>query len=221
VTPPDRPLALAPLPANVIHIPSVKQARDFSCGAAATLAILRYWREEVFAAVDEAALYGPLRTSEALGTDPEPMAHYLRSLGLRVDYRHGQVTLAELERAVDARQPPVVDLQAWSDHDAPWATVWDAGHYVVMVGYDETHLFFMDPSILTPGAYAYLPRTELAERWHDISGEGDERLERMAIFVAGDERSCPPAVESNDASAPPSGPWPAAFPYPYFATKLG
>jgi predicted double-glycine peptidase len=164
----------------------VKQSTDFSCGAAATLAVLRYWRWEKFALVEEADLYGPLRTTEARGTDPEPVAAYLeRALRLPVAYRHSDVTVRDLERAVDDKAPPIVDLQAWSDHGAPWRRVWDAGHYVVMVGYDAEHLFFFDPSILTAGSYAFLPRQELDERWHDIVGESDEPVERMAIFVGG------------------------------------
>ena len=87
-------------------------------------------------------------------------------------YVHGDVTLAQLERAVDAGQPPIVDLQAWRDVEHPWTEVWDAGHYAILVGYDAEHLFFMDPSVLTAAAYAYMPRGELDERWHDLAGPG-------------------------------------------------
>jgi predicted double-glycine peptidase len=197
------PLALASLPANAIRVPPVKQARDFSCGAAATLALLRHWRR-TFAQVDEGALYGPLRTSDARGTDPEPIAGYLRELGYAADYRFGDVTVTDLERAVDAREPPLVDLQAWSERDAPWTSIWDAGHYVVLVGYDAEHLFFMDPSTLTPGPYAYLLRDELDERWHDVSGEDDERLHRMAIFV-GRGAAGPGPAASPDAAGGVAG----------------
>ena len=44
----------------------------------------------------------------------------------------------------------------------------------------------MDPSVLTPGdAYAFFPRGELEERWHDLAGPRDAHLSRMAIFVRG------------------------------------
>jgi ABC-type bacteriocin/lantibiotic exporter with double-glycine peptidase domain len=201
--------AIAPLPPNLVSVPPVKQATDFSCGAAATLAVLRYWRQEAFSDVDEAALYGPLQTSRSRGTDPQPMASYLhRALDLRVAYRHSDVTVRDLERAVDEMAPPILDLQAWSDHDTPWRHVWDAGHYVVMVGYDAEHLFFLDPSTLTAGTYAFLPREDLDERWHDIVGERDERFERMAIFVGG-------------TPGPARGAWRAGDPPPARATRLG
>ena len=54
----------------------------------------------------------------------------------------------------------MVDLQAWSDHAAPWRQTWDAGHYVVMVGYDDDRLYFADPSRATPNGYAFLQRGE-------------------------------------------------------------
>jgi predicted double-glycine peptidase len=163
----------------------VKQQTNFSCGAAATLSILRYWKWETFATVDEAELFPVLGTTIAHGTEPEPMVDHLRACGLAAEYRYGDVTVGQLERAVDAGQPPIVDLQAWRDTNLPWRETWDAGHYVLMVGYDSERLYVMDPSVMTPGAYAFLPRVELDERWHDLAGLENLRLERMAIFVRG------------------------------------
>lgn len=178
-------------------VPVVTQRADFSCGPAATLALLRYWRPDAFAAVEESALYAPLETTNARGTEPEPIAELFRTNGLEAHYRHGNVTVADLERAVDAREPPIVDLQAWTDHPIPYRETWDAGHYVVMVGYDDERLYFADPSTMTPNGYVFLPRVELEERWHDLAGTSDDRVERMAIFVRGPSRrtfeSAPPA----------------------------
>jgi predicted double-glycine peptidase len=185
------------MPGNLVQVPVVTQRADFSCGPAATLALLRYWRPEAFASVEESALYAPLETTNARGTEPEPIAQLFRSQGLEAHYRHGNVTVADLERAVDAGEPPIVDLQAWTDHPIPYRETWDAGHYVVMVGYDEERLYFADPSTMTPHGYVFLPRVELDERWHDLAGLSDDRVERMAIFVRGPVRraldSEPPA----------------------------
>jgi hypothetical protein len=174
----------ARLPSNLIAVPAVKQVTDFSCGAAATLSLLRLWRWETYAHVEETDLHGALQTTDAAGTEPEPMAEYLRvAAHLRAEYHHGDVTLSQLLLAVDRGEPPIVDLQAWRDRDQPWRETWDAGHYVVLVGYDAERLFVMDPSVLTPGAYAYLPAAELDERWHDLAGPHDVPVERMVIFV--------------------------------------
>lgn len=189
------------LPPAAIRLPVVKQTTDFSCGAAATLSLLRYWRRDRYASIDETALHAALETTEARGTEPEPIARFLReAAGLEAVYRHGDVTLEQLVCAVDARHPPLVDLQAWNETPRPYREVWDAGHYVVMIGYDDEHLFFMDPSVLTPGEYAFLPRAELEERWHDLSGEEDVRLERMAIFVRGDAEPWTPSASQAAAT---------------------
>jgi predicted double-glycine peptidase len=192
------PIAVAPLPGNLVQVPVVTQRADFSCGPAATLALLRFWRPDAFATVEESALYAPLETTDARGTEPEPIAELFRSNGLEAAYRYGNVTVADLERAVDAGEPPIVDLQAWTDHPIPYRETWDAGHYVVMVGYDDERLYFADPSTMTPHGYVFLPRVELEERWHDLAGLTDDRVERMAIFVRGPVRSPLP-------SPPPPG----------------
>lgn len=175
-------------------MPVVRQRRGFSCGPAAVLSLLRLWRPEAYATVEEEALYAPLQTTEARGTEPEPMVRLLQRSGVDARYRHGDVTARELEKAVDAGAPPILDLQAWRDHhDKPWKETWDAGHYVIMVGYDDERLFFVDPSNASPSGYVYLPRAELDERWHDLTGHDDAPLKRMAIFARG-ERARPPSA---------------------------
>ena len=174
------------LPLNAIGVPVVKQVTDFSCGAAAALSVLRFWRSDRYAGLEETDLHGPLETTSAQGTEPEPIAEYMRAAAnLRAEYRHGDVTVAQLMAAVDRGEPPIVDLQAWRDREHPWRETWDAGHYVVLVGYDDERLFVMDPSVLTPGPHAFLPTSELDERWHDLAGPHEVPVERMVIFVGG------------------------------------
>jgi hypothetical protein len=158
------------------------------------LSLLRHWHPEAYATVEEEALYAPLETTEARGTEPEPIVRLLQRSGVEARYRHGDVTAADLEKAVDAGAPPILDLQAWRDRDdKPWKETWDSGHYVIMVGYDPDRLFFADPSNASPAGYVYLPRTELDERWHDLTGQDDAPVRRMTIFVRG-ERARPSAV---------------------------
>ena len=190
------------MPTNRIAVPVVKQETNYSCGAAATLAMLRLWKWEAFRDVDERSLFAPLETTESQGTEPEPMVDLLRASGLSADYRHGDVTLAQLERAVDAGHPPIVDLQAWRDDETPWRETWNAGHYVLLVGHDRENLYVMDPSVLTPGGYAYFPRAELDERWHDLAGLANVHLERMVLFVRGEGPRWMPPPDVENAATP-------------------
>jgi predicted double-glycine peptidase len=189
------------LPSNFLPVPVVRQRRGFSCGPAAVLSLLRLWCHEAYATVEEEALYAPLETTEARGTEPEPMVRLLVRSGVDARYRHGDVTTADLERAVDAGAPPILDLQAWRDHDdKPWRETWDAGHYVIMVGYDDERLFFVDPSNVSPAGYVYMPRPELEERWHDLTGNDDAPVRRMTIFARGSHAQPPSASPHTQAA---------------------
>jgi hypothetical protein len=44
---------------------------------------------------------------------------------------------------------------------------------------------------MTPYGYVFLPRIELDDRWHDLAGMSNDRVERMAIFVRGSAHSAP------------------------------
>ncbi len=155
------------------------------------LAVLRYYEPQRYAATPETALYSPLHTTADFGTDPQPMAEYVgHEPDLRAEVRWSQgdvhVEVEDLERAADRGEPTIVAIQAWQTVPEvkdlkPWATDWDDGHYVVVVGYDAGHLYFMDPS--TEGHYTYIERGEFADRWHDVVGKENVHTSHIAIFV--------------------------------------
>jgi predicted double-glycine peptidase len=196
----NRPSDKRSVPANLIPVPLVRQKTDYSCGDASTLALLRYWHNPDWREVGETSLYDTLQTTKKDGTDPQPIAAFLNGDGLGFDaaYRTEDddgIELADLLAAVDAGNPPIVDLQAWQSADSrdtlkPWRTDWDDGHYVVLAGYDDVNLFFMDPS--TSRAYAYIPRDEFPDRWHDTVGADNARRQHMVITVQPHDPSLAP-----------------------------
>ena len=195
------------LPAGAVPVPLVRQKTSYSCGDAVALALLRYWKHEEYKEVPETALYGPLGTTTKDGTDPYAIAWFLDALpGLRAEVRDTAPTLADLERAVDRGEPPIVDIEAWQDVESvkdlrPWSTDWRDGHYVVLVAYDRDDFFFMDPS--TGRHYAYIPRRELLDRWHDVVGKRNLHTQHLVIFVRGS-----------------STPWTPPSPLPSLATAI-
>lgn len=185
------------LPPGTVPVPLHHQQTSYSCGPAAVLAALRYWKKSEFARTREAALYGPLRTNKD-GTDPQPMTDFLnQQQGLHAEYLTG-VGLSDLKRAVDRGEPPIVSIQAWRDpkRTQDWTTDWDDGHYLVVIGYDRDNLFFMDPD--TIGHYAFIPQGEFMDRWHDIVGPDNVHTDHITIFIRGTTVPFRPAV-------PPSG----------------
>lgn len=191
------------LPANLIPVPLYLQQTDYSCGPSSALSLLRYWSYAKYADVTEQQLYGPMGTTPQNGTDPGPIAAYFRDYaGIPAVYVRGNasVTIARVKQAIDDAQPPMVDLQAWRDNDTVvWATDWNDGHYNVVVGYDSTNLYFMDPS--TDGQYAYIPTDEFVTRWHDLEGVNNVKVWHMLIVVRGTDTPTPaPPPEGATAS---------------------
>ena len=169
------------LPRGALAVPLVRQATRYSCGAAALLAVLYYWR--VYDG-NESELWPALHTTERDGTEPAPMVALARAHGLTADYRT-DVTVDELRAALAAGQTVIVDLQAWQEQPRPWASDWDDGHYVVLVALDAHALYAMDPSV--GAGYARLPLEQLAARWHDVEAVDHQERQRqhLAIFVSG------------------------------------
>jgi predicted double-glycine peptidase len=194
----DRPA----LPETALRVPLVRQKTGYSCGAAAALALVRYFRYEEYKDVDERALYALLGTTPEAGTEPGPIARFLAGFPeLHATYRQSEpgrpVELGEVERALDAGDPVLVDIEAWQDAKRPedrrpWATDWIDGHYVVAVAHDRARLYFMDPSTL--GHYTYIDKREFETRWHDVLGPREEHVEHMTVFVHADHPSLPPAA---------------------------
>lgn len=167
------------LPKNALGVPLVRQATGYSCGAAALLAVLRYWRAYDG---DERSLYAALDTTEADGTEPDAIERVARAHGLDARWRTG-ATVDELRAAAAVGSTVIVDLQAWRDRAAgDWASDWDDGHYVVMVALDDKYLYAMDPSV--DAAYDFVALGELARRWHDEYRD-HRRFEHGALFIAG------------------------------------
>ena len=229
VRPPPR------LPGDSFAVPIVRQEQSYSCGPAALVAILRYFR-----AWDgpEQALYQPLGTSPAEGTLPEKLAAVARGLGLQASVEQ-RMTIEKLRQALRRGQVVIVELQAWPTPGSapqPWSSRWDDGHYVVLIGLDAHYAYFMDPS--TSGAYTYLPLDELVARWHDINeARKDPKLFRdyqlgvligpaarptalpslAATSLATSLATLPPRATSSTKPAPPKS---AIFPPPGRLVKL-
>ena len=193
-----------PLPGNHVATPVLRQEENYSCGNNAALSELRFWRPDLFANVTEQDLYGPMKTTPENGTEPQDIASYMNGVpGLKAEYRT-DVPIADLLAAVDRGQPPIVDIQAWQGdtgvaNEEPWATAWEDGHYVVLTGYDDVNFTFMDPSMdpLADGTprYAYIPRSEFVDRWHDLSGPDGAHVQRMVIFVSPTDPSLQPSPQ--------------------------
>lgn len=172
------------LPAGYLRVPAVTQETDYSCGAAALLSTLKYWKAHKGM---EAELYPLLKTTPKYGTHPDNIVAGARALGLAAVAAENQ-TPEQLAEALNRGETPILDIQAWRDDtELEWEETWSEGHYVVAIGMDESYVYAMDPVL--EDHYGYIPIDELEERWHDFEGESVEQgrvYEGLAIYVRAD-----------------------------------
>jgi len=170
-----RPLAELPLP-------DVRQATGHTCGVAALQAVLAYYGVEM----REDRLAAELGATEKDGVPPPAIVRVARAHKVSAELRE-QLTVEEVVRFVRAGRPVILSVQAWSDKPrGSYASDWDDGHYVVLIGAQGDQLIFEDPSLL--GSRGVLRRHELEERWHDTDGKHAYR--RAGIIFDG--RPAPP-----------------------------
>jgi predicted double-glycine peptidase len=172
------------LPPKALKVPLVRQATTYSCGAAALLSVLFYWR--VYDG-NESSLYAELGTTPENGTPPESIARVATRFGLTSQVKTG-MTLSDLRGALARGATVILDIQAWRDPGGgppAWRDRWEDGHYVVLIGMDERRAYVMDPS--TAGGYGWIPLAELEDRWHDYEDRGGRRVEwvRAGIVLQG------------------------------------
>jgi len=167
------------LPTTLIPLPCVRQSTNYTCGVAALQSILAYhqrdWRED--------KLSKALKANPDDGTSYNEIVNFARQLGFEVEIFH-KMGIDLFKKTVKSGVPVLVCLQAWTDDKEPydWKNMWDSGHYVVCVGYNDEVFFFMDPS--TVGQYAYIPHAEFLERWHDCEGANNEiKLYQLGITI--------------------------------------
>jgi hypothetical protein len=195
------PLPPTSLPNNSIRLPLMRQSTFYTCGVASLQSCLYYW--QVYDSTEE-VLALECGTTEENGTPPENIVRVAQSYNVTAFMRENN-TLDDLEAAIHRGYTVILDVQAWTgsaaddyygDPPVDWRNDWEDGHYVVLVGMDEKYVFIMDPS--TGGTYAYVPRDEFLDRWHDYStlvdGTRKEYI-HMAIFIHGqDPLPYPPMI---------------------------
>lgn len=167
-----------PKPTVLLDFPRVRQATNFSCGAAATQGLFRFYG---VSDEREIKLIKKLGTNPKEGTRWEAIFDLLQQAGLRPRTQE-ESSVAEIRRLIDRGAPVLIALQAWSDEGDPnYADDWEDGHYVVAVGYDEHNLYFEDPSSFDR---VYLSDEEFERRWHDQEGSSQKphRLHQWMLW---------------------------------------
>jgi predicted double-glycine peptidase len=167
---------------RLVPVPLISQASPWTCGPAALMSVLVY-----FGVFDDAEsrLDAELGATPQDGTRVHDLVAVARRFGLAADARTA-LDLDDLKGELARGAVVIVALQAWAPGAVTdWRSHWEDGHYVVVVGVSDDRVYFMDPSVRT--GYAYLPRAEFVDRWHDYDVEAGRKViwNRLGIVIRG------------------------------------
>jgi ABC-type bacteriocin/lantibiotic exporter with double-glycine peptidase domain len=143
---------------KIIPYPETRQVFNFDCGANALVSVL------VFAGIEEredrvALLAGTTKH----GTGTAGILRVLDYYGLA--HNAGRMIVSDLREGIDRGFPTLLTLQAYRESSRPYRELWDDGHWVVAIGYDDRRILFEDPLAFHR---TWLADVELSERWHDV-----------------------------------------------------
>jgi predicted double-glycine peptidase len=159
------------VPASLIPLPPVRQATEYTCGPAALQSVLAYFGK---AAQGEKALARQARANHVWGTTERDLRRLALRQGLKVRMQY-DLSLAELKRRVRSGLPVIVGLQAWPTNPKRFDPEnSNDGHYAVVIGFDRSRVWFMDPAA-SLGRRGWLKTGDFLKRWHWPDGRGRER----------------------------------------------
>lgn len=159
---------------KLLEFPELRQVYNYDCGASSLQSVL------VFCGIDirEDEIMRIAGTTEKDGTFNNDIKKVLDYFNIQ--YREDSFTIEDLKSHIDQGFPTIISLQAWSNKEIEsYENVWDEGHNVVVIGYDEKRFYFEDPSAFKR---TFLTFDELNNRWHDTDID-DIKVNHWGIVI--------------------------------------
>lgn len=170
---------------HLLPLPDIRQDTSWSCGAATTMAVGRYF-DVGPDSLDE--WKQALGTTEKTSTKPARIVEYLTSLGLEAKPRQ-HMTIRDLRAACLQGKPVICCVQEYGNED----TSYKYGHYLAVIGVAMGFVFVQDPSMdnalgeaggsqgddadtqsLNAPGRSMIPEDVFDRAWHDKDVDGNE-----------------------------------------------
>lgn len=153
------------LPSLSMKLPMFTQTTYYTCGPASSMSILKYYGlDQVTSEMD---LAKKMQTLTSTGTRFWNLANTLKTLGLDAVTYTG-VSIKTLKKALQMNQAVILNFDD------------DGGHYAVLAGLDNTHIYLMDPWYTHP-TYTRWEIKSFERNWYDSH---DGRLyRRLGVFI--------------------------------------
>ena len=174
-------IGIIPSRVKLLDFPELRQTFMYDCGALSLQSVLVYYGLDI----NESSVMQRLGTTEKSGTSIENMITGAKSYGIEVVHKVG-MSIEDLKSSINCGYPTIISLQAWVSEERlrkepnfSYKDVYDEGHYVVCIGYDDQDLkvYFEDPA---DPRRTWLSWDTLSERWHDQDDNG-KKYERWGM----------------------------------------
>lgn len=133
------------------------------CGPASLKMVLAFYGIEA----EESDLAIRMHASADLGVTAEDVVRVVQEFGLEASIRN-KASFDDIGHLLEHNVPPIVDWFTSGRHDYPEEIAVPDGHYSVVVGLDDTHIYLQDPEI---GGMRKLTRDAFERVWFDFDGE--------------------------------------------------
>ena len=148
------------------------------CGPASLKMVLAYYRVEK----SESELAQLTHTDADLGTTAQELARIAGYFGFQSEIRE-YCELSDIELWLEKGVPVIVDWFTRGRDDYSDDIASADGHYSVVCGINDTHIFLQDPEI---GGVRKMQREVFRRVWFDFSGEcihPDELIIRQLVAI--------------------------------------
>ncbi|MDD3497969.1 MAG: cysteine peptidase family C39 domain-containing protein [Candidatus Moranbacteria bacterium] len=148
------------------------------CGPASLKIVLDHYGLEK----SEQELAKLTENDKDLGATAENIAETARKLGFMAEIKN-KCEFADIEEWLDKDVPVIVDWFTQGRKDYPEEIASADGHYSVVCGLDNVHIFLQDPEI---GGMRKMKRDVFKRVWFDFKGEyinPDELIIRQIIAI--------------------------------------
>ncbi len=153
---------------KILKFPMKEQLHNFDCGVAVAWATLRYYGEKPhYLNLIKGSGVCPVD-----GLNPYMLMDLLRHYGLYPNLEENK-SIRYIKNEIMNDRPVITVVQMRKEYNRPWSKTWSYGHYVTVIGFDNTKLFLYDPWI---GGIRSYKNEMFYNRWHDCSPEGDKYI---------------------------------------------
>jgi len=171
--------------AIMVPLPDTQQKETYSCGASAAMSVCRYFGLGPDYEEDFIALLKKKGMDTRIGAHPYQLVHVAKEFRLK-HKEYCPMTIGQLRSSLRAGRPVLMMIQAWGEDDETgrplksYEGVWDEGHWVAAIGFDDEGVFFEDPSL--EAVRGYIGYKALDERWHDV-GPRNKHMTRYGLVI--------------------------------------